>query len=81
LKWGSKRELLNQQLCSTVTDVYSQDCSDKYSFGIELTRKSDGKDLGRGFKAADLASPAGGGTLLEFSLELKKSTCARAVPD
>ena len=37
-----------------------------------LTRKSDGKWLGDGFKAADLAAPARGGTLLHLSLELHR---------
>ena len=56
--------MLKHQLC-TVTNSYSQD-------DIVLTRTSDGLDLSYGFKAADLAAAASGGTLLHLSLELNK---------
>ena len=57
--------LLKRQLCTVSAIMGSQD-------RIMLTRKSDGKWLGDGFKAADLAAPARGGTLLHLSLELHR---------
>ena len=74
---GGDGVLLKHQLC-TVTS---------FQYGIYLTRKSDGGDLGY-FKVADLAAAAGGGTLLHLSLELKlirivmlvRSCCCSSIP-
>ena len=62
-KKDAERMLLKQQLCNVTGMAFGQDY-------VYLTRKSDGQNLG-GFKAADLAAAAGGGTLLHLALEPK----------
>ena len=63
---GRKGVLLRQQLC-TVTFSHPLE-----SVGVNLTRKSDGTNLGGGFHEADLASAAGCGTLLHLALVMTK---------
>jgi len=65
---------VSRQLCTVVVANFQDD--------EQLVRKGDGKALGDGFEAKDLATAATQGTLLTLSLELKKDiSVVRAILD